>query len=333
MKRRDFLKPIPILSLAGCLRLEGTGGDNDQSGTRPTQTLGVTDSTTSEAVSETAKTTQREPTTKQETTTKEPTTKEPTEEQTKEQTTEENGETGLTLLKIQVDWGILQDELAAANSSRLYSGFSAVGLQAEVPQVTHLGIRLEDANSEQSFEKSTKWESGEAETTIEMIVSESETTHLSLAAVSKTRSETIGLASVQDITIQEGTTTRFQTGEMEWFGVEWSVLEGQLDEYNSGVFSADKEKEYFSLNYKATYPFHGEDLRYPDLLVALTGHGGPVEHQGNYHTYHIRADNPSPGSPSTSKHEFRPVIAAEKFGLPRQPYLFPPEGSFEISWE
>lgn len=330
MNRREALAALSPLALAGCLRFEGTtetraNGDGETLAAGTGTNTGTNRDTT---------TSREEPKTESATTTDSEGDGESTTENstTEDSTTTEEG-SGLTVLELAVDWSALADGIVEPGQTLFSDGFDASLDRRRASRITHVGAQLVDADGRliaaRSVERSTSRD------VLQMIVDEASDATLNLAAVDARNggTSTVALASVDDVTVEANARTRLDATAARWLRTEWYVLDEFDDTYESGTFTADVDAERFAIEYAATYPFSGQDLRYRDLLVTLQGIGGPIENTGDYHTYRIVARNPDPGTPSESTHTFQPVLASDDFALPTGSYPLPPEGSFTVSWE
>lgn len=325
MRRRDALTALAPLALAGCIRLENARG---------TRSYPQRDSVTAETESTTTKgndtTTSPEGATTNESST---TTDSTVDSTTEDPATSEKTESGPTILEVAIDWDALAGGIVEPSTPQFSGAFEPAPSGEDASTITHVGARLVDGDGSLIATRSV--ERSRSTNVLQVLADATNDATLNLAAVDATSNSTstVALASLDTLTIGANATIRIDATTARWLRAEWVVLEEYAGVYENGTFTADADADRFTVGYGATYPFAGQDLRYRELLVTLQNIGGPIENTGDYHTYHVSARNPDPGTPGESTHTFQPDLASDDFALPTGRYPIPPQGEFAVRWE
>ncbi len=233
------------------------------------------------------------------------------------------------VFKVNIDWEAVNQTANKYTSNSLSSTSS----------INYLGARLiypkQNAAFAQSVEKVTADRAG----VITMEVPPADSARLLVAAVQSdgSNNKLLKMGVLEDLTIQSGKSYEWDVNDINWTEPFWKPADSLANDYESGSFTLNKDKERFEFYFlvrDSFYPKANPSL--DNYLIRLNGYGGNSGYENGYRIMRQIAENPNVGTANSEQYNnFFPYLKSELFQLPTEGsrYVVYKKGSFTINWE
>lgn len=235
----------------------------------------------------------------------------------------------MAAFKVIVEWdAILQKE----------SSDAAKDSESTLP-ITHLGVRLLYPDQNAVFIQSTERKPEENTGIIRLEIPPSNSARMLIAAVHYDGSENrlLKMGVVEDLTIQSGVSYEWGVNGITWTDPHWSPADSLAEQYESGVFTVDKNLKEFSFYFLVRDPYSSEAQPSLDnYLLRLNGRGGNTGYENGYRILRQVVENPDVGNANSEYYDdFYPYLPGDLFQLPTDGarYVVYKKGEFIVNWE
>lgn len=228
--------------------------------------------------------------------------------------------------KVNVDWE------AVNQTAQKYTSNSA-------STITHFGARLVYPKQNAAFAQSVKKVTEDSAGVITMEVPPADSARLLVAAVQYdgSNNKLLKMGVLEDLNIQSGESYEWGVDDITWSNPFWKPADSLANDYESGSFTVNKDKEQFEFYFLVKDPFYPKAAPSLDnYLIRLNGTGGNSGYENGYRIMRQVVENRNVGTANSELYDnFFPYLKSELFQLPTEGsrYVVYEKGSFTVNWE